>query len=141
MGKNANLVWYVYGTPHNPIACPILSLASYLFSNPGIITSVPTSQDDYNQTTETNVIDPDRSEGNISINGYTKLFPGCNQYDRFIKSFRKVVCENAMSFVGTGLKMVILDLIYHERSLAVVHLCDQQCLCLLCLFVCMQPGV
>ncbi len=68
MGKNANMVWHFYATPHNPITCLILSLVHYFFSNPGILIHVPTSQENYNQTTETNLIDPDNSKGNISIN-------------------------------------------------------------------------
>ena len=26
-GKNADSIWHVYATPHNPITCPILALA------------------------------------------------------------------------------------------------------------------
>ncbi len=44
-GKNANLIWHVYATPHNPITCPILALAQYLFSNPGILTPAPNHEE------------------------------------------------------------------------------------------------
>lgn len=104
MGKNANLVWHVHATPHNPITCQILLLARYLFSNQGILTPVPTSQEDYDKTTETNLIDPDSSEGNISINGCMTLFPGQNQYDRFIKAFKKVICENKELYHRYGIE-------------------------------------
>ena len=29
-------VWHVYATPNNPTTCPVLALACYIFSNPGI---------------------------------------------------------------------------------------------------------
>ncbi|KAL7462369.1 hypothetical protein ACHAXS_002746 [Conticribra weissflogii] len=75
MGKNADSVWHVYATPHNPITCPVLALARYLFSNPGILTP-----------------------------GYTKLFPGRNQYDQFMKCFRKVILENEDEFCRMGIQ-------------------------------------
>ncbi len=77
-GYNADSIWHVYATPHNPITCPILALAQCLFSNPGILTPVP-SHDKYNATVETSLIDLSLGDSHISQNGYTKLFLGCNQ--------------------------------------------------------------
>mmetsp|Transcript_13153 Transcript_13153/g.27835 ORF Transcript_13153/g.27835 Transcript_13153/m.27835 type:complete len:112 (+) Transcript_13153:757-1092(+) len=48
MGKNADSVWHVNATPHNPLTSHILALALYLFSNPGILTPVPTNDEDWN---------------------------------------------------------------------------------------------
>ena len=36
MGRNRDQEWHVYANPHNPAICPVLSLACYIFSNPGI---------------------------------------------------------------------------------------------------------
>lgn len=70
--KNADSIWHVYATPHNPITCPILAPAQYLFSNPGILTPVP-SHDEYNATVETSLIDPSLGDSHISQIGCTKL--------------------------------------------------------------------
>ena len=35
-GRNKDQVWHVYAIPNNPITCPVLALACYIFSNPGI---------------------------------------------------------------------------------------------------------
>ncbi len=74
-GKNADSIWHVYATPHNPITCPILALGGYFFSNQGILTPSP-SHDKYDPNVETSLIDPSRREPHIYQNGYTKLFPG-----------------------------------------------------------------
>ena len=36
-GKNENNPWNVYSNTFEPRACPVLSLAKYLFSNPGFL--------------------------------------------------------------------------------------------------------
>ena len=36
MGRNRDLEWHVYVNPHNPAICPVLALACYIFSNPGV---------------------------------------------------------------------------------------------------------
>ena len=60
-GINRLEPWHIYSNPVQPDICPILSLAKYLFSNPSILSS-----DD-------------------------RLFPGGNQYSRFMKSFRRAL--------------------------------------------------
>jgi hypothetical protein len=35
-GCNSNQEWHVYANPHNPKIYPVLALACYIFSNPGI---------------------------------------------------------------------------------------------------------
>ncbi len=35
MGWNHDQEWHVYANSHNPEICPVLSLAGYIFSNPG----------------------------------------------------------------------------------------------------------
>ncbi len=37
--QNSDQEWHVYANPHNPKICPVLALASYIFSNPGIFSS------------------------------------------------------------------------------------------------------
>ncbi len=84
MGKNADSVWHVYATSHNshnPITCPVLALAPYLFSIPGILTPVPNNDEDWNPKVELDIINPHLGSSNISCHGYMKLLPGRNQYD------------------------------------------------------------
>ena len=35
-GRNRDQEWHVYSNPHTPSICPVLALACYIFSNPGI---------------------------------------------------------------------------------------------------------
>ena len=51
---------------------------------------------------EIDLIDPQEVSQNVSWNGYTKLFPGRNQYGRFMKCFHKVVIENEELFLRLG---------------------------------------
>lgn len=92
LGKRSDAVWHVYATPASPHTCTHLSLARYLFSYPGILSMVDSSNassDGKDRDAVKNV------EGlgmatSITINGGNKLFPGANQYDRFMKCFHKV---------------------------------------------------
>ena len=36
MGQNRDQEWHVYANPHNPEIFPVLTLACYIFANPGI---------------------------------------------------------------------------------------------------------
>lgn len=86
---------HVYVSPKNSITCLILAFAWYLFSNPGIITPVPIHDNDkYDPNVKRSLIDPSIREPHISQKRYTKLFPGCNQYDLFMKYFRKATFQN-----------------------------------------------
>ena len=60
-GVNRLQPWHIYANPGHPSICPVLALAKYLFSNPSILI------------------------------GDRKLFPGGNQYSRFMKSFRRAL--------------------------------------------------
>ncbi|KAL7469831.1 hypothetical protein ACHAXS_013690 [Conticribra weissflogii] len=61
LGKRGDAVWHVYANPGNPAVCPILALACYLFSFPGVFT--PTER-------QLLIKQHSSSVGNISINGY-----------------------------------------------------------------------
>ena len=140
MGKNADSVWHVYATPHNPITCPVLALAHYLFLNPGILTPVPNNDEDWNPEVEPDIINPNLGSSNISCHGYTKLFPRRNQYDRFMKCFRKVILENEDEFCRMGIQDGDLGSHSVHRGLVVMPHQGQLYLLLLCLFVCKLCG-
>ena len=93
LGKRGDAVWHVYANPGNPAVCPILALARYLFSFPGILT--PTERQPL-------IKQQNSSAGNISINGYGKLFPGDSQYERFMACFRKVIRDHPDEFKRVG---------------------------------------
>ncbi len=76
MGMKADLVWRVYATPNNPITCPILSLAPYLFSNLLNPHSCAYKPGQLQPTTETNLINPVSSEGTSPSMGSRTSFLG-----------------------------------------------------------------
>ena len=43
--KHTDQVWHVYATQENPCTCPILALACYLLSNPGVLTDAAAQKD------------------------------------------------------------------------------------------------
>ncbi len=104
MGKNTNSVWQVYATPYNPITCPVLALARFLFSNLGILTPVANNDKDWNPKVETDAINPDLGLSNIFCHWYMNLFPGRTQYDQFMKCFWKVILENEEEFCHMGIQ-------------------------------------
>ena len=67
-GENSNSPWHVYSNPFEPSLCPVVALGKYLLSNPDLI----------------------KSDG--------PLFPGNDQYNRFIKIFNKVIEDNQDEF-------------------------------------------
>lgn len=73
-GERSDVPWHVYSNPLNPFLCPVLSLAKYIISHPGL------------------------------LNGQDKLFPGSNQYERFIKVFHKAISDNEDTFQGLGVE-------------------------------------
>jgi len=83
-GRNANQVWHVYATPMQPATCPVLALATYVFANPGI----------------TNVQESDR-EDNVIIG---RLFPGGDQYGRFMACLHCVIENNREEFLLMGIR-------------------------------------
>ena len=60
--------WHLYSNPKNPELYPVLALTKYLLSHPDL------------------------------MNGNSPLFPGNNQYNRFIKTFHKVIQEKKETF-------------------------------------------
>ena len=74
-GRNSDQEWHVFANPHNPEICPVLALACYIFSNPGIF-----------QEGEEEVVEGEGSGSGPASSRRQKgrLFPGGNQYDRFM---------------------------------------------------------
>ncbi len=87
LGKQSDAIWHVYAPPDSPHTCAPLSLARYLFSNPGVL-----SHGNSNATRGYANDINENIEGLgmatiITINKGYKLFPGANQYDHFMKCF------------------------------------------------------
>ncbi|KAL3775170.1 hypothetical protein HJC23_000313 [Cyclotella cryptica] len=78
LGKRSDAIWHVYATPNSPSTCCHLALARYLFANPGILLNHDSSR------------------------GPNKLFPGSNQYERFMKVFHRVMHNNEEAFLRVG---------------------------------------
>jgi len=85
-GRNSDQVWHVYATPDKPATCPVLALATYLFANPGL-----TNVENFTETDE---------DGNPS----GRLFPGGDQYGRFMDCLRRVVENNQEVFLPLGVR-------------------------------------
>jgi len=87
-GRNTNQVWHVYASPDKPATCPVLALATYLFSNPGL----------------TDVCgDVDDMDGNKNGSS-SRLFPGSDQYGRFMACLHRVIENNLEEFLLLGIK-------------------------------------
>ena len=65
-GKEQRLPWHVYLNPLKPHICPVLAFAKYVLSHPGVIQN----------------------------NGRNMLFPGTNQYSRFLKIFYSILMKH-----------------------------------------------
>jgi hypothetical protein len=85
-GRNTNQVWHVYATPDKPATCPTLALATYVFSNPGLT----------NICGESFNMDDDV--------GSSRLFPGGDQYGRFMACLHRVIENNLEEFLLLGIK-------------------------------------
>lgn len=88
-GRNRDQLWHVYATPNNPATCPVLALATYIFTNPGL--------------TQRNFMDDsansqDREDGDNT----GRLFPGGDQYGCFMDCLRRIVLNNPEVFVKLG---------------------------------------
>jgi len=85
-GRNSDQVWHVYVTPDKPATCPVLALATYVFANPGL-----TNVDNFTETDE---------DGNPS----GRLFPGGEQYPRFMDCLHRVIKKNRDEFLELGIR-------------------------------------
>jgi len=85
-GRNSNQVWHVYATPDKPATCPVLALATYVFANPGL-----TNVDNFTETDE---------DGSPS----GRLFPGGEQYHRFMDCLHRVIEKNRDEFLELGIR-------------------------------------
>ncbi|MEM7283659.1 MAG: hypothetical protein AAF438_18745, partial [Pseudomonadota bacterium] len=77
-GEKAEEPWHVYSNPKDPVTCPVLALAKYLFAHPDL----------------------------MKANGL--LFPGADQYGRFIKIFHRVISQAEDKFLSLGVKKHML---------------------------------
>jgi hypothetical protein len=85
-GRNSDQVWHVYATPDKPATCPILGLSTYVFANPGL----------------TNVENFTETDGNGNSSG--RLFPGGDQYGRFMDCLRQIIDSNEDEFLQLGIR-------------------------------------
>jgi hypothetical protein len=109
-GKNADQLWHEYATPNNPTTCPVLSLSCYLFANPGVmIEGALRDQVEEGQevSVEEQVVARNGQERVGTTNRNSKrglLFPGGNQYQRFMNSFHKTIANNVEEFARLGIQ-------------------------------------
>ena len=94
-GDKSGDPWHVYSNPKNPELRPVLALAKYLLSNPDL------------------------------LNENCPLFPGKNQYDRFIKIFYRVVHDNKDIFHILGMEDHSLG--SHSCRKGEITLCSSRC--------------
>ena len=100
-GKNTDQVWHVYATPENPCTCPILALACYLFSNPGVLTDGAAQKD----KPSISLVGDGEVVGKADAPILGRLFPGEFQYDRFSRLFNKIIEKHATIFVKLGVEI------------------------------------
>ena len=93
-GRNSDQEWHVYANPHNPEICAVLALACYIFSNPGIFSAADVEEDEVVEVEGGGV-------GNQKKGG--QLFPGGNQYDRFMECLHRIVGKYPQVFLGLGI--------------------------------------
>ena len=73
-GNKQRLPWHVYSNPLKPYICPVLAFAKYALSHPGVLQN----------------------------NGRNQLFPGGNQYHRFLKIFHHVLTKHSAEILALG---------------------------------------
>ena len=88
-------LWHLYSNLKNIELCPVLVLEKYLLSYPDL------------------------------LNGIFPLFPGNNQYDRFIKIFHRVIHENKETFHILGVEEHSLG--YHLCHKGAINMCLYGC--------------
>ncbi len=87
-GRNKDQLWHVYATPSSPPTCPVLALATYIFANPGL--------------TDSNMSEMQTSEGEDGeVSG--RLFPGGDQYGRFMDCLRRTIEKYLDEFLALGI--------------------------------------
>jgi len=92
-GRNSDQVWHVYATPEKPATCPVLALATYVFANPGL-TNVENSFGER--------IGEDDADGRNPSGG--RLFPGGDQYGRFMDCLRRIIEHHEDVFLPLGVR-------------------------------------
>ena len=128
-GRNKDQRWHVYATPENPTTCPVLAMACYLFANPGILSSLSSSADDIEineaalgDSMEMSVDSMELGVDGMGDNGVEdavgaaptdnrsqetihsgRLFPGGNQYDRFMDCLHRIIDKHQDEFYSLGI--------------------------------------
>ena len=98
MGWNHDQEWHVYANPHHPKICPVLALACYIFSNPGI-----TNRHNLRESDEVGS-DEVGHEGNSA----GCLFPGGNQYNQFMDCLCQIIEKYPQQLIALGISPVNL---------------------------------
>ena len=91
-----NQVWHVYATPDKPATCPVLALATYVFSNPGL-TDMCDADDD---AVDAGCVHEDGK----NVGRSSHLFPGGDQYGHFMDCLHRVIRNNLEEFLMLGIK-------------------------------------
>ena len=102
IGRNRDQEWHVYANPHNPAICPVLALACYIFSNPGVFS---VSEDEINNEQEDGEVEAQVGDGvgrPASCKG--RLFPGDHQYDRFMGCLHRIIEKYPNEFFALGIR-------------------------------------
>jgi len=132
-GRNKDQRWHVYATPDNPTTCPVLAMACYLFANPGILSastsvadddidsdagvgdSMEVEEDDGMELEQDEFGGEDGIEAGVDIATATsrgrrrsnvhsgRLFPGGNQYDRFMDCLHRIIDKYRDDFFSLGI--------------------------------------
>ena len=92
-GRNRDQLWHVYATPNSPATCPVLALATYIFANPGLTQrNFKEDSPDFSDAVEREVGD-----------NTGRLFPGGDQYGRFMDCLRRIGDNNYEEFIKLGI--------------------------------------
>jgi hypothetical protein len=101
-GRNKDQRWHVYATPDNPTTCPVLAMACYLFANPGIMST----EDSENAVVIGDGMELGEDSGiatGLQPTYSGRLFPGGNQYDRFMDCLHRIIDKHHEEFYALGI--------------------------------------
>jgi hypothetical protein len=87
-GLNSVREWHVYANPHNHKICPVLALACYIFSNLGVFLAA---------------VDDKVVEGGRAGTQKECLFPGGNQYGRFMDCLLRILAKYSEEIYALGI--------------------------------------
>ena len=97
-GRNSDQEWHVYANPHDPAVCPVLSLGCYIFGNPGVFCYTSINGEERIQEEER------IEEEQPARGGGGRLFPGSNQYERFMDCLHRIIEKHKEEFAALGIE-------------------------------------